>query len=516
MSIAGKIAKNSLFNFITTALNTSAMLIVCVVLARYFGTEKYGTYSFMMWFLSLAVLVTNLGVGNMTQRFIAEAMGQQNARVRKGIIQLSLVMRGISTLLASLLIIIFSGQLARSFNMPPAQTYFILVGVGLFPYMLTFTLANVFAGFQKYEYTSYVEMLISPFRVVLVIILIAFGFGLREILVMYAAVWVAGLLFSFFLTNRLEPLRDLFLPSLLNRSVRNEAIKYSLAAMGILGVDYFLWQNAEVMFLGIYRPVVEVGFYNIAYRIPSLLIVVIPFVLGQVLLPSVSEQFGKGDMEKIKKIYVTAARYLMVLSFPLATVGIALAAPIINVLFGSEYAPAIVLMQIIFVPFALRGLIFAVSSIIYGIKEPGYLLKAGAVLVFMSIGLNLWLIPGHGAMGAAIATSIPRVIALPIYIFFVSRKIKTSWPMVDTVKIALVSVGVGLVAFVIQHYLENDILSICLSVPISFIAFVIALLVLGVVKADDLTILKRAEQRLPLPFRRGFAAIIRMTEKFVR
>jgi stage V sporulation protein B len=262
--------------------------------------------------------------------------------------------------------------------------------------------------------------------------------------------------------------------------------------------------------------VVEVGFYNIAYRIPAVLVTLIPFVFGQVLLPAVSEQFGKGDMEKIKKIYVTAARYLMVLSFPIATAGIALARPLINLLFGPEYAPAIVLMQIVFIPFALRGLTYAVSSIIYGIKEPAYLLKIGAVLVCMSIGLNFWLIPKYGAMGAVIATSIPRVISLPIYIFFVSKKIKKPWPMGDTVKIALASAGIGLVAFVLQHYLESAVLSLCLSVAVSIIVFIIALLALGVVRKNDLIILKQVEQRLPLPFRRGFAALIGVVEKFAR
>ncbi len=516
MSVARTIAKNSLFNFITTALGTSAVFIVGIVLARYLGTEQYGLYSFMMWFISLAILVADLGIGEMTKRFVAEAAGQQNARATKGIIRLALMVRGSVSLVVSLLIIALSGHLAKLFNMPANQIYFILIGVALFPYMLVFTFENVFAGFQRYEYSTWLGMVVSPFRVGLVIILVAFGFGVKEILLTYTVVWTAGMFVSLFLTSRFVPLRDLFLPSLLKPVERTDALKYSLAAMGILGVDYFLWQNAEVMFLGMYRPVVEVGFYNIAYKIPGVLVTLIPFVFGQVLLPAVSEQFGKGDMEKIKKIYVTAARYLMILSFPIATAGIALAGPIINLLFGPEYAPAIVLMQIVFIPFALRGLTYAVSSIIYGIKEPAYLLKIGAVLVCMSIGLNFWLIPKYGAMGAVIATSIPRVISLPIYIFFVSKKIKKPWPMGDTVKIALASAGIGLVAFVLQHYLESAVLSLCLSVAVSIIVFIIALLALGVVRKNDLIILKQVEQRLPLPFRRGFAAVIGVVEKFAR
>jgi O-antigen/teichoic acid export membrane protein len=332
---------------------------------------------------------------------------------------------------------------------------------------------------------------------------------------MHIGVSVLGIFFGLFLLSRLLPLRDLILPSLLEPATRNIALKYSLAAMGILGVDYFLWQHAETMFLGIYGTVEEVGFYNIAHRIPAMAITLIPYVFGQVLLPAVSEQFGRGDMEKIKKIYITAARYLMMLSLPIAMAGIALARPIIHLLYGSDYAPTIVLMQIIFIPFSMRGLTHAVSSIIYGIKEPVFILKIGVILVCLSIGLNLWLIPKYGAIGAVIATSIPRMLSLPLYIRFVSKRIGAPWPLGDTIRVVLASVVMGLVVFMLQHYL-GIVLGLCLGVPVGIIVYIAALLVLHLAGPQDLTILKQIEPRLPFVLRKGYAAIIGLVEKFVK
>lgn len=84
MSISKTIAKNTMFGFIATGADAVAMLLVGIVLARNLGTEQYGLYSLMMWFLSLAGLVVNLGIGEMTKRFVAEAMGQQNKRAANG------------------------------------------------------------------------------------------------------------------------------------------------------------------------------------------------------------------------------------------------------------------------------------------------------------------------------------------------------------------------------------------------------------------------------------------------
>jgi O-antigen/teichoic acid export membrane protein len=516
MSIAGTIAKNSIFNFIATASEMVAAFAAGIVLARTLGTEQYGLYSLMMWFLSLAFLVVNLGVGEMVKRFVAEALGQKNMSSAKGFVRLNLVVRGSATLLTSLLILALSGYLARLFNIPANNSiYFILIAGVFFPYVLASTFRAIFAGFQKYEYAAYLNLMISLMRAVLAIILVISGFGVKELLIMHIGVSVLGIFFGLFLLSRLLPLRDLILPSLLEPATRNIALKYSLAAMGILGVDYFLWQHAETMFLGIYGTVEEVGFYNIAHRIPAMAITLIPYVFGQVLLPAVSEQFGRGDMEKIKKIYITAARYLMMLSLPIAMAGIALARPIIHLLYGSDYAPTIVLMQIIFIPFSMRGLTHAVSSIIYGIKEPVFILKIGVILVCLSIGLNLWLIPKYGAIGAVIATSIPRMLSLPLYIGFVSRRIGAPWPLGDTIRVVLASVVMGLVVFVLQHYL-GIVLGLCLGVTVGIIVYLAALLLLRLARPQDLTILKQLEPRLPFILRKGCAAIINLVERFVR
>src|SRR3972149_10053439 len=105
MTITGPIAKNTMFGFIATATDAVAMLVVVVVLARNLGTEQYGIYSLMMWFLSLAGLLVNLGIGEMTKRFVAEAVGQQNLRAVKVIVRLTLIVRSSAGLLASLAIL---------------------------------------------------------------------------------------------------------------------------------------------------------------------------------------------------------------------------------------------------------------------------------------------------------------------------------------------------------------------------------------------------------------------------
>jgi O-antigen/teichoic acid export membrane protein len=515
MGITQTIAKNTVFSFIATGTETVSMIAVGIVLARYLGTEQYGLYSLLMQFLSLALFVVNLGMGEMIKRFVAEAIGQNNVNSVKGFVRLTLTIRTSAGLLASIVIIILANLFAKLYGIPGDDIYFMLVGACFLPYVLIPTLQGIFAGYQKYEYGAYMSLIISTLRALAGIVMAVLGYGVIPILIMYTAIWVLGVIIGFILVNRLTPLRGLLTPSLLDSPTRNSALKYSLAAMGMLGVDYFLWQQPEVMLLGIYRPMAEVGFYTLAQKVPTIAINIIPFVFGSTLLPAIAEQFGKGDMGKIRTIYRNAARYLMMLSFPLAAGGIALARPINELLYGPEYSPAILLMQLVFIPFALWGLTHAVSSVIYGIRQPTLLLKIGAVLIVINVGLDFWLIPKYGAYGAVAATSIPRMLSLPIYIYFVSRKINERWPMADTLKIVLASIITGLATFVLQRTF-GLVLSLVLGVTAGIILYIVALLVLRAVKPEDLQFLKKVEKRVPSILRQQYSKVINQVAVFVR
>jgi O-antigen/teichoic acid export membrane protein len=290
-------------------------------------------------------------------------------------------------------------------------------------------------------------------------------------------------------------------------------MRYSVTILGVLLINYFLWQQAEVFFLGLYRPVEEVGFYTLASKIPSIVPVLIPAVLGTVLLPAIAEQFGRGDMDKIRRIYITSARYLMILSMPLAAGGIALARPIVNLLYGADYAPAIVLMQILFIPFASRAISYSADGVIQGIDQPSFIFKIGLVLTCLNIGLSLWLIPKYGVLGAAIASSVPRVLVLPIYSRFASKKIMAAWPVGDTVRIVLASLIIGLVLFALQLHL-GAALSIVLGIPLGLFLYAGVILILRVIREPDLLILRDSQNSLPLPLRKSYNAALTFVWRF--
>jgi O-antigen/teichoic acid export membrane protein len=286
--------------------------------------------------------------------------------------------------------------------------------------------------------------------------------------------------------------------------------------MGIFFISYIQVQRSEIFFLGRYQSTEVVSFYSIASLLAQNSLGLVLQVFSGVLVPAFSEQFARGDISRIKKIYLVSARYLMALGIPLAIGGMALAGPIIRLFYGVDYLPAVLLLQIVLIPYALLAIDDAATGVLYGMDQPAPILKVGIIMSILSIGLDLWLIPRYGAVGAAISSSTPRFISAIIIIIYASRMCQTPWPLKDTFKISVTSIVMGVIIYTLQHFIRNAMLSLVLLLPLGVVVHIIGLAVLGVIRQDDINIMKQVGGGLPTRFRGIYGSIVRLIEKMTR
>ncbi len=513
MSISGTIARNTTFGFIAAVSELVIAFVLGVVLARNLGTESYGLYAYLIWFLGIVAIITNLGFGEMTRRFVPESVGRQSTLEAAGFVQLTLMFRVAAALVVSAAIIITSGYWARLSGEPANPILFILIALTVWPQALQMALVNAFKGFQKFEYVLYVILAIYPLRLVLVIVFMALGFGVMEVLILNMATLALGVLIGFFFLRRLVPLKILFSPSLLSSDARKRALKYALTITGVLFLSYLVNNEMVVFFVGLFCPVDEVGFFHLAFRISSL-VGFLPVALAFTLLPAVAEQFGKGEMEKVKRIYLTSARYLMIMALPLAVGGIILAESIVILLYGAEYMPTIILLQVICLPSAVFSITYACDSVIRGMNRPGFILKTLVIFSILKVGLSLWLIPAYGVLGAAIAHAVPLVLTFPVYVIFVSKNIGAAWPVRDTIKIVAASLIMGLAIYALQSQLDM-LLGLVLGIPLGVIIYFIAIFALRVVDEQDLAIFRGLKHSIPSVMRKHYSFLMRLMERIV-
>jgi O-antigen/teichoic acid export membrane protein len=513
MGIARSIARNTAFEFLTEISELGVAFVTGIVLTRGLGTEKYGLYALALWLFSLTTLLTNLGIGEMSRRFIPEAIGRRDPNEPAGFVRLAFSLRLVISLVVCLVVLVSSGYWTRLSGSTDNRLIFVLVAVTVIPSAFSKALEMIFKGFQRFDYSLYISLAMHPLRLILIIIFVTLGFGVATVIIIQIAASTVSVLFGLVLLRRLVPLKRLLDRSLLSRERRNEALKYALTLTGILVLGYLFSQQTETYLIGLYLNVEDVGFYTLAFKIGTL-IGVFPAAFGYVLLPAITEQFGRGDTGKMKKIYLTAVRYLMMLALPMAAGGIVLADSIITVFYGADYQPAIIIFQIISLPIAIASITAASDAVIRGMNRPGFILVTMIFLSILNIGLSVWLVPRYGTVGAAIASSVPLVLALPVYIIFTFKKIGLTWPTLHTIKVAAATSIMGMVVYIVHNYL-GLVMSLVICIPLGAVIYVAALFALKVIKAEDLSLLRGIERSMPGAIKKSYVGVLNLVEKLV-
>jgi O-antigen/teichoic acid export membrane protein len=186
-----------------------------------------------------------------------------------------------------------------------------------------------------------------------------------------------------------------------------------------------VYTNLDTVMLGFMRGETVVGYYDAAVKIKSILVSIVTS-LGVVLLPRASYYVERGLMEEFRSISRKALNFVFVAALPMMLYFMLFARQGILLLSGEGYDPSVSAMQII-----MPTLLFIGLSNILGIQILVPMGKEKVVLWSLIVGavvdviINILLIPGYGAAGAAAGTMVAEFAVL-VYQFVVLRK--EVWP----------------------------------------------------------------------------------------
>jgi O-antigen/teichoic acid export membrane protein len=152
------------------------------------------------------------------------------------------------------------------------------------------------------------------------------------------------------------------------------------------------------------QPMAEVGYYSAAYRIFDLAMVV-PYSLCLALYPSVAAAVGK-DHTLLATLGRSTVRYLVALTLPAAVCVSVFSGPILELLYGHNYADAIPTLAILMWTLVFYGFVRYHAYVLLAANCQRIDLALNIVMCLLNIVLNLVLIPRYSHMGAALATLI--------------------------------------------------------------------------------------------------------------
>ena len=171
-----------------------------------------------------------------------------------------------------------------------------------------------------------------------------------------------------------------------------------------------IYTNLDTVMLGFMKSDVDVGYYNAAVKIKSVLLGVVTS-LGAVLLPRASYYMEHGLNDEFQKISKKAIEFVFLIALPLSIYFMIFAKEGVLFLSGSAYEGAIIPMQIIMPTLLWIGLtnIMGIQMLVPLGREKVVLYSeiAGALV---DLVINLILIPRMASAGAAIGTLVAEIV----------------------------------------------------------------------------------------------------------
>ncbi len=396
-----RIVDNIGWLFFDKILRMGVGLLVGVWVARYLGPQQYGLFNFSLAFVGLFAAIAGLGMQGVVVRDIVH--DAEGAKVTLGTAAFLQVISGMVTYLLILVSIAYmrpDDTLARS----------IVTVLGL---MMLFEASKIavfwFESQVQSKYTVWVQN-----GVFLVFVAIRITLILKHAQLM-AFVWatlgeivIAALILVSVLSMRGPSLASLRVTVERAKSLLTDSWPLIFAAIAVT-----IYMKIDQIMLGQMIGDEAVGIYSAATRISEVWYF-IPTSIAASVFPTILEAKKNNESlyyARLQKLYDLMAMISLVVALPMTL----LSANIVKFLFGAAYLAAAPVLTIHI--WAAVFVFLGVASSQWFLAENKQLLtlERTALGAITNIILNCWLIPIHGAVGAAIATVISQATASWLY-----------------------------------------------------------------------------------------------------
>jgi len=511
-SIGEKIFKNTYYNFLANFTISISRFLSSIIIARILGPALTGVYSLVLFIYNIAEIMTNLGLGNLATKYISQFSNEDNYENIEKVFAYTVKLKFYASIAVSVLLILFSGVLSDFYREPNLKSYIIFSAIILLPESIALIFQSAIQGMQHYKAFALRSFLIAPIHIILVILVLKLHLGIEGLIITNMFMAAFDLLICYLIIKKGIHIRFEF-KALLTNELRQRIFRYNWQVAMIVILDSIVWQKSEVFFLGKLSTQAQVAFYSLSYNLANWTIGFLPGIVFGVLFPAISELHGMKDRKSIEKIYMTSTRYLMMLCIPMSLVGIGLSPLLIGILYGSEYIPMAMVLNILLGSTCIGLICGPGSLVIYGMERQDIILKASIVATCINILLNFILIPKYGAVGAAFANSIAQLTAIAICTTILWKSFSIKFPVKDLLRIAMPSLIIFLVVLLIttiQGSLSGLILSICTAI----LMYTFFITHIKVLRVSDMSLLEVMGKKLPTVFQSGYDRVLCTLKKY--
>ncbi len=386
-----KTLANTFWQFIQISGKQLFILGVFFISAWLLNSYDFGIYNYSVAILMLLVLFGDFGVSTATSKYVAE-YNETNKDKLKYLSFSTLVFVGSILILLSLLLLIFGPSLlGKEFifvkNLIPSLIFL----------PLTYIYTGIYRGLKLFKKLSIITAFTGIIGLIISLPLIYF-WGL------FGALWANNVFSIIFFLAILIGYWPREWKIKVDLSVIRNISKYSII-LGVISLSYFVYSRVDVILLGHFGYISEIGFYELINKI--FLILVSPFMIfAQVISPDITGLYASGRVSEIYKKFKQYFTLIFVISIIL-TIASYLLVPFILKYILIKYQ-AVIFFNAFYVM-----LIMLITQAVAAVVSVGFSVATGHakinmyfLLIFgiLNIPFTYMLISKFGFMGGVYAT----------------------------------------------------------------------------------------------------------------
>jgi O-antigen/teichoic acid export membrane protein len=454
------------------------------------GAESYGLFTLALAISTFVGVVSNLGLPYGIVRFGSIRAQEQG---RAGIHQTTMAAIRVTlpiSVISSLFLFWNSSLISDLVFHKPGLTPIIRTLAICFPFM---TIQSTFlAGTRALKMVKYSVLVwvIQPLAALLLAIpMLMSGWGISTISLAYVVSYILGAALSVYFHMRLiaQEFR------VKEKFPVGKMVKFSIP-LSLTQWMHYINERTEIFFLGLLPSAIDVGIYNIAWRIAGLE-TVFHLSIDNILGPISSDLSHHQNISKLNIIYKTTTKWTFTCALLLFLIFSFSSVTIMNV-----FDPLYVTGAGVLVLLGFAQLINAATgscNTILIMSGYSYLSLLNTILLFaVSIALDLLLIPPYALAGAAIAGTLAVILVnilrvMEVWIVLKIHPFKRSFAK---------PIIAGILGLVSVHLLRMFVYSGGLLIDVGFSALLgliyVALIYFLKLDSDDKLVLEAIAQRI--------------------
>ena len=470
MNTIQRLLSNTALAFIANVVSRAGTTLLFILIGRNLGPTASGVFSLGTTYFTIVFGLSALGLHELLVREVAPRR-EQSARYFTNFLALRLLFSLLTYLLLVLGLWLFTPYSAETTRV------ILILSLAALPEAVATIAGSLFEAHEMLAVPALSALVNSAVKLVGGIWLLSSGADVAAIAWLMVAAGVASLIVY------PPALRRLFRGAPPSGPVRPDA-RFSLEQLrrtpGFFAIHLFsvLDYQTDAFLISLFLTETDLGFYSAALTI-TLAISLLSFAVRAAIYPVMS-RYALDAPDKLALLHAKANQYLLALSLPMAAAVCLLARPIIRLIYGEAFDPAVPVLQV-----SVWAAVFLLVNVpnarllLIGHRQEA---AAGLTAISMTTNVvaNLILIPLLGIVGAALA----RVLASAA--FFVSIHLYVRANILRSPLLPLLPRPLAATALMVLAMWPARELPLVVPLLIGAVVYAGAALLLRVVPRDDL------------------------------